>query len=116
MAAITATSIQAAGAVTVTRTTLGASDTLTYNPYTKAILVLDNVTGGALTPNIDGAGGTTINVPTVGSLSVASGLTLASIGAGACVSIRLDSIAAYLSGVVTITGGDGIKAHILEQS
>lgn len=115
MAAITATSIQAAGAVTVTRTTLGSSDTLTYNPYSNAILVLDNVTGGALTPNIDGAGGTTINVPTVGSLSVSSGLTLASIASGACVAIRLDSISAYLNGAVTVTGGSGIKAHILEQ-
>lgn len=116
MAAITATSIQAAGAVTLTRTTLGSSDTLTYNPYKKAILILDNVTGGALTPNIDGAGGTTINVETVGSLSVASGLTLASIASGACVAIRLDSISAYLSGVITITGGSGIKATLLEQA
>lgn len=115
MAAITATSIQAAGATTVTRTTLGASDTLTYNQYTKAILVLDNITGGALTPLIDGAGGTTVFHQGIGNVSVASGLTLASIAAGACVAIPLDSIAAYLSGVVTITGGSGIKAHILEQ-
>lgn len=116
MAAITATNIQAAGANVVTRTTLGSSDTLTYNQYSKAILVLDNITGGALTPNIDGAGGSTVPVSGIGNVSVASGLTLASIGAGVCVAISLDSISKYLQGVVTITGGTGMKAHILEQA
>ena len=50
MAAITATSIVPAGAVVVSRLTLGASDTMTYNPARKPILILDNVTAGALTP------------------------------------------------------------------
>jgi len=100
--------------VTVTRTTLGSSDTLTYDPSKGAILVLDNITGGALTPNIDGSGGTTVATPNLGPVSVSSGLTLASIAAGACVAIRLDTIAAYLQGTVTVTGGSGIKAHILE--
>lgn len=115
MAAITATSMGGSGARVVTRTTLGASDTFTYNASRNPILILDNVTAGALTPNIAGAAGTTVPVKGVGSVSVASGLTLASIAAGACVAIPLESISAYLQGVITITGGTGIKASLLEQ-
>lgn len=115
MAAITSTSMGGSGARVVTRTTLGSSDTFTYNAHTNPILILDNVTGGALTPNIDGAGGSTVPVKGVGSVSVASGLTLASIASGACVAIPLSSISAYLQGVITVTGGSGIKATLLEQ-
>lgn len=115
MAAITATSMGGSGARVVSRLTLGASDTMTYNASRNPILILDNVTGGALTPNIDGAGGTTVPVKGVGSISVAAGLTLASIADGACVAIPLGSIEAYLQGVITITGGTGIIASILEQ-
>ncbi len=114
MAAITATSLGGFGARTVTRLTLGASDTLTYNPRRDPILILDNVTAGPLTPKIDGAGGTVVPVPGVGDISVADGLTLASIPAGACVAIPLRTIEAYLQGVITITGGTGIKASLLE--
>ena len=115
MAAITSTSMGGSGARVVTRTTLGSSDTFTYNAHANPILILDNVTGGALTPNIDGAGGSTVPVKGVGSVSVASGLTLASIASGACVAIPLTSISAYLQGVITITDGSGIKATLLEQ-
>lgn len=114
MAAVTATSMQGSGARTVTRTTLGSSDTMTYNASKTPVLLLNNVTGGALTPNIDGAGGTTVPVAGVGDVSVASGLTLGSIAAGAEVAIPLESIKEYLKGVITITGGSGIKAAILE--
>lgn len=114
MAAIAATSMTGQGARTVTRTTLSSSDTFTYNASRNPVLILDNVTAGALTPNIDGAGGTTVPVSGLGSVSVASGLTLASIAAGACVAIPLSTISAYLQGVITVTGGTGIKATLLE--
>jgi hypothetical protein len=114
MAVIAKTSIQPAGAVTVTRTTLGSSDTLVYDSTKDPILILDNTSGGALTPNIDGDGGTTVNTPNLGNVSVSSGITLASIANGACVAIRLNTIPGYLQGTVTITGGSGIKASILE--
>ena len=114
MAAIPATSLLGTGARVVSKITLGSSDTLTYNPSKDPVLILDNVTGGALTPNIDGAGGTTVPVAGVGDVSVASGYTTPSIGAGAIVAIPLKSISAYLSGVITITGGSGITAYILE--
>jgi hypothetical protein len=115
MAVITKTSIESAGATTVTETTLGASDTLVYSPARNPILILNNATAGALTPNIDGAGGTAVSVAGIGSVSVASGYTAPSIAAGAVVAIPLRSIAEYLRGTVTITGGTGIKASILEQ-
>jgi len=114
MAAITATSMLGSGARAVTVTTLGASDTFTYNKSRRPVLVLDNVTAGALTPNIDGAGGSTVPVAGVGSVSVASGYTTPSIAAGAKVAIPLESIEAYLQGVIALTGGTGIKASILE--
>lgn len=115
MAAITATSIVPAGAVVVSRLTLGASDTMTYNPARKPILILDNVTAGALTPNIDGAGGSVVPVDGIGNISVAAGYSTPSIAAGACVAISLPTIKEYLKGVITITNGTGIKASILEQ-
>ncbi len=115
MAAITATSMGGSGSRVVSRLTLGSSDTMTYNASRNPILILDNVTGGALTPNIDGAGGTTVPVKGVGDVSVSTGYTTPSIASGACVAIPLASISAYLQGVITITGGSGIKASILEQ-
>jgi hypothetical protein len=114
MAVITPTSMTGTGARTVSRTTLGASDTFVYNPSKNPVLELDNVTGGALTPKIDGAGGTVVPVAGVGDVSVADGLTLESIPAGAKVAIPLRSISAYLQGVITVTGGTGIKASLLE--
>ncbi len=114
MAVVAATSMNGSGARVVTLTTLGASDTFVYNASKNPVLVLNNVTGGGLTPNIDGAGGSNVPVAGIGSVSVASGLTLASIAAGAEVAIPLKSIEEYLRGVITMTGGTGIKASILE--
>jgi hypothetical protein len=114
MAAITATSMLGLGARAVTITTLGASDTFTYTAGKNPVLVFNNVTAGALTPKIDGAGGTTVAVDGIGSVDVSAGLTLASIGVGASAAIPLKSISSYLSGVITVTGGTGIEAQLLE--
>jgi len=111
MAAITATSILPAGAVVVAETTLGASDTFEYS--SGAILVLRNATAGALTPKIDGDGGSTVKVDGLPPVDVSAGYTLASVGAGAVVAIRLDGIAEYLKGTITVTGGDGMVATLL---
>ena len=78
------------------------------------VLILNNVSGGALTPLIDGADGTTSPAPGIGDIDVSAGLTLSSIGIGAEVAIPLNSISAYLKGVITITGGTAIEASILE--
>ena len=114
MSAIPATSLDGLGSRTVSRLTLGSSDTLTFNTSKKPVLLLDNVTGGALTPNIDGAAGTTVPVSGIGNVDVSGGYPVPSIPAGAMVAIPLNSISKYLQGVITITGGTGIKASILE--
>lgn len=111
MAAVTATSMQGSGARTVSVLTAGASDTITYQPGD--ILLIDNVTAGALTPLIDGDGATTWPAPGIGNVSVSGGLTLSSIAAGAMVTIPLDTIKAYLQGTITITGADGAKLSLL---
>jgi len=115
MAVITATSIKTAGASVVAVTTLTASDTFTYNPSRDPVLILNNVTAGALSPNIDGAGGTSVLVSGIGNVSVSSGYSVPSIAAGAVVQIRLNTIKEFLKGTIAVTGGAGIKASILEQ-
>jgi hypothetical protein len=47
-------------------------------------------------------------------VDVSAGFSTGSIAAGACVSIPLKSIAAYLQGVINLTGGTGIRASLLE--
>lgn len=114
MATIVATSMQGAGKRAVTMTTMTASDTLTYKAGQGQILILRNGTAGALTPIIDGAGATTVPVQGIGSVDVSTGYSVGSIAAGAQVAIPLDTISAYLVGVITITGGTGLSASLLE--
>lgn len=114
MAVITATSMTGSGSRAVTVTTLGASDTFVFNTDRKPVLYLNNVSAGALTPLIDGDGGTTTPCEGVGDIDVSAGLLLSSIGIGDTVAIPLNSISAYLKGTITITGGDAIEATLLE--
>ncbi len=115
MPAIVATSMQGAGKRAITETTLnGTTDTLTYKAGQGQILILRNGTAGALTPVIDGAGATTIPVQGIGSVDVSAGYSVGAIAAGAEVAIPLDTIRAYLVGVIAITGGTGLSASLLE--
>ena len=114
MAAITATSMTGSGSRAVTQTTMTASDTLSFNPAKNPVLILNNVTAGALTVTLDGSAGTTVPVGGVGSVSVAAGYATASIAAGVVHAIPLNSISAYLQGTIAITGGTGIAASLLE--
>ena len=113
MAVIAHTTLTGAGERDATITTLGASDTFVFAAGKNQVLLLNNVTVGALTPLIDGAGGTTVAVPGIGSVSVADGYQLASVAAAGYVVIPLDSINKYLQGVITITGATGMEATIL---
>lgn len=115
MPAITATSMQGSGQRALTQTTLNGTDSLVYNSATRPVLVLRNPTAGALTPVIDGDGGTTVSVAGIGSVSVASGYSVGSIAATTgIVAIPLDSISAYLQGTIAITGGTGLVATLME--
>lgn len=98
--------------VTITPTTLGASDTLTYTSGDRQELHLHNPTGGSLTLNIDGASATTIAPDGLGAtVDVSAGFSIA-VGAAARKVIRLDSISAYLSGTITLTGASGLVAYV----
>lgn len=114
MPAITATSMTGALVRTVTQTTLNGSDSLTYNSDRRAVLTLRNPTAGALSPVIDGDGGTTVPVAGIGNVSVSSGYAVGSIAAGAAVVIPLDTIKEYLRGTIAITSGSGLVATLYE--
>lgn len=114
MATITATDMTGSGERVSTITVLGASDTFTYSKSKNPVLILNNVTAGALTPNFDGDGATTLPVAGVGSIDLTAGYTTASIGAGVQVSIPLNSIGEYLAGTIALTGADAIEATLLE--
>ena len=99
------------GAIAAPITTLSASDTITFSPGRKQLLVLRNTTGGSLTVTIDGADGTTVQVPGIGSVSVAAGLAVP-VAAGASVAIVLSTISSYLQGVVTLSGASTLTAQL----
>ena len=112
MAAIAITNVGVQGEVVVTETTLGASDTIAFAGKQKMTIIFRNASGGALTPKIDGDGGSTVFKEGVGNIDVSAGYTLASISNGAVAAIHLDTIEEYCRGVVTITGGTGIVATV----
>ena len=112
MATIVSSAI-AAGANTITKTTLTASDTFTYVPRGRQVLILENVTAGALTVNIDGDGATTVNVGGVGAVDISGGFSTGEIAIDGIVAIPLDSISEYLAGTIEVTGGTGIEATLL---
>ena len=112
MGVISSTLLTGTGRRTLTETTLTASDTLTYKASSKMVLSLRNPTAGALTPVIDGDGGTTVPVAGIGSVDVSGGYSVGSIAAGAAVAIPLDTISKFLNGVVTVTGGSGLVATL----
>ncbi len=115
MAVISATSLQGTGWKVGANTTLGASDTLVYDPSKTQVLILHNVTAGALTPKIDGTlASAAIPVQGYGTVSAAAGLTSASVAAGSSCSIILKNNYQYMAGTVEITGGDGMEAILLE--
>lgn len=111
MATIAPTSMTGSGSRAVTVTTLAGADDFSY--VTGSVLVLNNVTGGPLTPNIDGDGGTTVGVSGIGLVDVSGGYDVPSIAAGDSAAIPLDSIRKYLQGTIAMTGGTGIEAQLL---
>lgn len=114
MATITPTSLTAIAPVTVTETTLAGTDDFTYNAAKTQLLILRNGTGGALTPNITGDEATTQYVAGIGNVDVSGGYDFASIADGDTVVLDLADIKGYLAGTISMTGGTGIIASLLE--
>ena len=115
MPSITATSIGGSFARPKTETVLnGTNDTLVVNSARNPILCLRNPTAGALSPTIVGSTATTISVAGIAPVNVSAGYPVGSIAVGAVVSIPLNTIAGYLSGIISVTNGAGLIATLLE--
>lgn len=113
MPLIAKTNMQGSGTKTVTETTLNGTDTLVYNASGREVLILRNPTGGAISPVIDGNGGTTVPVQGVGNVDVSAGFAVGSIPAGQARAIPLDTISAFLQGTVSVNTGTGLVASLL---
>jgi hypothetical protein len=116
MALIVKTNMNSTTAVNVVSTTMTASDTFVYDPSKRAFLELRNPTGGVLSPVIVGSTNVAVPVSGYGLAPVAGGYT----GIGGIpattgrVCIELASIAQWLNGTITVTGGTGLIATIYE--
>jgi hypothetical protein len=111
MPAINAINARPLGPFPATPTTLTASDTITFDPRFKQLLVVRNGTAGALTLNIDGDGVTAVLKPGLGSVSVAAGLNIP-LAAGETRAVVLSTISDYCQGVVTLTGALGASLQL----
>lgn len=115
MPTIVPTSMGGPGDRVVAVTTLGASDTFVYDRSKNPVLILNNASGGALTPVIDGDGSTTFPCDGIGNIDVSAGVPFSqAIGIGEIVAIPLNSVSAFLVGTITVTSGVGIEAQLLE--
>lgn len=115
MAVIAQTNVSQAapGPVTVSRTILSASDTLTYVQGSGQMLILFNTTASPVPATITGSAATTISPQGYGgTISVASGKVV-TVPASGTVIVELDEISAYLVGNITVTGGTGVTAHLI---
>ena len=113
MAAIASINAQQHGAFAATPATLTASDTITFDSRKKQLAVFRNGTAGALTAKIDGDGGTTVNAPGLGAVSVSGGYDIA-LAAGETKAVVLSTISEYCRGVVTITGASGASLTVFD--
>lgn len=116
MAVIAPTTVNTSAPYNATRTTLSASDTMVYVGNGQE-LHLYNITDSAVTVTLTGSAATTISpVGFGGTISVAAGKAII-VPAGAATTghtvVPLDSISAFLAGTITVTGGVGVTAMLL---
>lgn len=98
------------GSVLMARTNLSASDNIPYASGTHQKLKLDNNTGSPIVVTIVGSSATTISpIGLGGTVNVSGGYGI-TVPANSTHIVDLDTISAYLSGVITINGGTGIVA------
>jgi hypothetical protein len=111
--AVIASTLKTVGHRVVTETTMTSSDTLVYQPDTGQILILRNATAGGLTVTLTGSASVSASFPGVPFVATSGGFSTGSIAAGALRAIPLDTIGEFLKGTVTLTGGTGIVASLL---
>lgn len=113
MAAISSIEINDTGAaITATGTALSADDTITIDARKTQLLVLRNTTGSTVNVTLDGDGASaTHQVAGVGLIDLTAGKVLA-VPANAAVAVKLSALREYCKGVVHLTGGTGVSAHL----
>lgn len=111
MAAITNVAADIIGTITCNEQTLTSSDTITIVPGKKQLMHVRNATGSSVTLVIDGADGTSVTIPGLGSVSVAAGYSI-TIPTTESRAVVLSTISYYTQGVVTLTGASGAKIQI----
>lgn len=114
MAAITQTNgvTTSDRAVNLTRTALGASDTLTYTVGGNQMLALYNTTASPVVVTLTGTAPTTLAPTRYGGDVTTSGGKAVTVPASGFTIVNLDKIGAFLdgTGTVTVTGGTGVTA------
>ena len=100
------------GAFAAAETVLSASDTITFTPAAKQLLTLRNTTASPVIVTLDGADGTTVAVDGIGTVSVAAGLAI-TVPATNSVAVVLSTVRNYCQGVVTLSGGVGVSARVI---
>jgi hypothetical protein len=115
MATITTTPISDTTSSVISQVTLDDTlDTFTLTAAT-GLLILENPTGGAISPIITGDGATTAFCQGVGVIDLTSGTDVfGSISAGTTKVLRAGVKKDYLKGVIDISGGTGLIASYLE--
>ncbi len=113
MAAIASIAVVNTGSFAAAISTLSADDTITFDARKKQLVVFRNTTGGSLTATIDGADGTSVVKPGLGTVTVSGGYAVV-VGSGLSVAVLLSSISDYCKGVVHITGASGLTVQIFD--
>jgi len=104
-----------AGSRVITETTLNGTDSFAFNTTKNPVMILKNTTGAPITATFVGSTATTVSFDGVPSVSVAAGYATTAIAATTgVVAVPLNSIKEYLRGTLTITGGTGLTATLLE--
>jgi len=112
--ALTTGVTSASTAINVTRTTLTASDTLTFQRGASQILSLFNSTASPVVVTLTGTAPATLTPDGYGGSLATTGGKAITVPASGLTIINLDDIWAFLSGTgsVTVTGGTGVIASL----
>lgn len=102
------------GSVNITRTTLTASDTLTFQQGGDQILFMYNTTASPITVTLTGTAPVSLSPDGYGGTISTAGGKAITVPASGSTHLELDDIWAFLAGtgVVTVTGGTGLTAHL----
>lgn len=101
-------------AINMTRTALGASDTLTYVDGGGQVLFMYNTTASPVVVTLTGSAPVALTVPGLGGDVTTSAGKAVTVPASGSTYLNLDKIKAYLggNGTVTVTGGTGVTVAL----